>query len=198
MTPRRELQLAVGLCLVGSLAVLVGLGPTWLTYRTGGATTATVVHEVAGATVSPATRALGLLGLAGVLALAATRSWGRVLVGVLVAFAGAGVVVSVLVFLTRDVDLLVAADCSRLPSGCLALKGYPDGPAMGDRRAAWTLVPLAGGAVMAAAGLLVAARGRRWAAMGASYEAPGAAAPSAPATDKQVWDALDRGDDPTA
>lgn len=47
------------------------------------------------------------------------------------------------------------------------------------------------GALLAAAGVLVAVRGPRWPALGAKYEAP--AAP----TDRDAWDALDRGEDPT-
>ena len=198
MTSRRELRLALALCLAGAAAVLVGVSATWLTYRTGGDSVRVTSHAVSGADASAVTRALGVVGLVGVLALAATRSWGRAVVGVLLLLAGAGVVASVLAFLTRDVDGLVADDCRRQPQGCLALKGYPDGPTLGDRRAAATLVPLAGGSALALGGGLVAVRGRRWAALGASYEAPGAPVPSAPATDKQVWDALDRGDDPTA
>ena len=197
MTPRRELQVAVGLCLLGSVLVLAGLAATWLTYRTGGTTVRLTEHAESGGVASPVTRALGLVGLAGVLALAATRSWGRVAVGVLLALAGVGVVVSVTAFFSRDVDLLVAAACDRLPTGCLALKGYPDGPTLGDRRAAATLPTLVGGALLASGGALVAARGRRWAGLGSSYEVP-AARPERPAGDKDVWDALDRGDDPTA
>jgi len=46
-------------------------------------------------------------------------------------------------------------------------------------------------------GVLTVVRGRTWKGLGSSYEARGAK-PVEPVTDKGVWDALDRGDDPTA
>jgi uncharacterized membrane protein (TIGR02234 family) len=58
------------------------------------------------------------------------------------------------------------------------------------------------GALVLASGAMALTRGRRWAAMGARYDAPtgretiGAkTGPDAPPT--AMWDALDRGDDPT-
>ena len=61
----------------------------------------------------------------------------------------------------------------------------------------WPALTLAGGVLLLLAGGLIAVRGRRWAGLSSSYDAP-TAAPAAPVTDKGVWDALDRGDDPTA
>ena len=197
MTPRRELQVAVGLCLLGSLLVLIGLAGTWLTYRTGGDAVRLTSHAESGGAASSLTRALGLVGLAGVLALAATRSWGRVVVGALLLLAGVGVVASVVMFFDADVNGLVASACDRLPAGCLAANGAPDGPTLGDRHALAALPSFAGGVLMALGGALVAVRGRRWAGLSSSYEVP-AARPVEPVTDKATWDALDRGDDPTA
>ena len=53
---------------------------------------------------------------------------------------------------------------------------------------------LAGGVLLAAAGIQVMVLGARWPALGARYEAPGGPR----RTDADVWDALDRGEDPTA
>jgi hypothetical protein len=61
----------------------------------------------------------------------------------------------------------------------------------------WVVATLAGGVLLALVGALVVVRGGDWAGLGSSYDAPGAA-PEPPVTDKAVWDALDRGDDPTA
>jgi hypothetical protein len=51
-------------------------------------------------------------------------------------------------------------------------------------------------------GGLTVLRGREWAGLSARYEVPSddvpAAGPVEAATDKQAWDALDRGHDPTA
>ncbi|HEV2088276.1 MAG TPA: Trp biosynthesis-associated membrane protein, partial [Cryptosporangiaceae bacterium] len=62
----------------------------------------------------------------------------------------------------------------------------------------WPVLGLLGGLLVAGAGGLGLARGRRWARMGGRYDSP-AARPSVPSRDAAgVWDALDRGDDPTA
>jgi uncharacterized membrane protein (TIGR02234 family) len=67
---------------------------------------------------------------------------------------------------------------------------------------AWPFVTAAGGLLLLAAGLLTVAAGRSWPALGQRYEAPAAeAAPQAPSeqlTEKGLWEALDRGEDPTA
>jgi hypothetical protein len=55
----------------------------------------------------------------------------------------------------------------------------------------WGWLCAAGGAVVAAAGVVAAVRGRRWPALGSRYERPAK-------TGSHIWDALDRGDDPTA
>jgi hypothetical protein len=92
-----------------------------------------------------------LVALAGLVGIAATRSWGRVPVGVALAVAGAAAVTA--------------------------------------RRS----VAVAGAVLLAATGAYVAVRGPRWRGLGARYDAPAQAR-----TDADVWDALDRGEDPTA
>jgi uncharacterized membrane protein (TIGR02234 family) len=66
------------------------------------------------------------------------------------------------------------------------------------------LLATAGAAVTALAGTVVTARGRRWAALSRRYETPAtrdqaAVDDPAPATapGPELWDALDRGEDPT-
>src|SRR6185312_9524378 len=61
----------------------------------------------------------------------------------------------------------------------------------------WPLLAAAGGLLLALGGLAALARSRRWPTMSARYETP-AARTGRPRTDAAVWDALDRGDDPTA
>ena len=170
MTARRELQLAVVLCLVGALLVLWALGQDWIvTVDSTDLTIAGTRTTVAGSELAMAARPLGYVGLAAVVALAATRRGGRVLVGLVVLGAGVGVVLDVADELSREHLTSVR----------------------------WPWVAVAGGVVLALAGLLVVVRGRRWPALGRAYDAPSAAA-AQPVGDKAVWDALDRGDDPTA
>jgi hypothetical protein len=59
---------------------------------------------------------------------------------------------------------------------------------------AWPWLALAGGVLLAAAGLLVTVRGRRWSSLGRRHEPPSAR----PVAERDLWEALDRGEDPTA
>jgi uncharacterized membrane protein (TIGR02234 family) len=65
----------------------------------------------------------------------------------------------------------------------------------------WPWVAAMGGLVAVAVGALTVVRGRRWPSMGRRYAAaPQSQAASQAATTRDetsMWDALDRGDDPT-
>lgn len=198
MSPRakRELGVAVVLCLLGSGLVLLAAGRPWAQVQVAAtglfeARTA----EVSGGQLAPGASALGLVGLAGVVALAATRRWGRVVVGVLLLAVGAAVAV------------LVARTLGSLTSRALAVDGVRAvGAAPADVGAtAWPVVALLGAALLALSGVLVGVRGPRWAGLSRRYESPVAApaddvpAPTpGPVTERSLWEALDRGDDPTA
>ncbi|MCW2615344.1 MAG: Trp biosynthesis associated, transrane protein Oprn/Chp, partial [Frankiales bacterium] len=145
---RRELTVAVLLCLLGAALVLVAAGSPWSRVEvaaTGLAGARTV--EVTGNEVVPGVRALGLVGLAGVVALAATRRTGRTLVGLVLVVVGVGAVAAV-----------VGADTAP----ALLAKAAEGGGQAGDGRSGtgWRAVAVAGGVLLALAGLVVAARGR--------------------------------------
>ena len=184
----RELAAAVLLCLLGAFVVLVGGGRDWVIVDVAGNGLLPPRRlGVEGSELVAGVRALGLVGLAGVVALAATRRWGRAVVGVLLVLVGLGVLLSVV-----GADL--AAEAAR--SAPVAQAGGADGD---GRTTAWPVVTGVGGLLLAAAGSLVTLRGRRWAALGRRYDAPAARpAPAAPSGTAQLWDALDRGEDPTA
>ena len=168
MTARRELRLAVVLCLLGSALVLLAVSRSWYSVAEGQQLTIDpVLAHVKGSKVVSGAQALGLVGLAGVVALAATRRWGRVVVGVLVLASGAGIV--------------VAVGRARVPSGAWG----------------WASLTILGGVLLALSGALVTVRGAHWEALSSSYEPPAARAEEPPSTDKGAWDALDRGEDPT-
>lgn len=201
MTPRRELQVAVGLCLLGSLLVLWASSRTWVSLPTPDRLTQAEVRTgLSGRRVSGLPSALGLVSLAGVLALAATRGWGRAVVGAVVAACGALVVVDAARTLRSGVfaraaearagDVCGTGSTRDCIGAVVELVGV-------QQRPGWAWLTVVGGVVLVVAGTLVAVRGRRWAGLGSSYEVP-AARPARPAGDKDVWDALDRGDDPTA
>lgn len=194
MSSRRELRLAVLLCLVGSALVLYGASQTWAILeptRLG-----SVAVDLSGDEISGASQALGYVGLAAVLALAATKRLGRVVVGVLVLAAGIGIVIALSRVLhtglaQRALEHVASPSCT--PSPC---SQYVRLPAVSST-VTWVWLSLAGGVLMALSGLLVAVRGPRWAALSSSYTPPSARPAEPPATDKGVWDALDRGEDPT-
>ena len=177
---RDSLVVAVLLCLAGAGLLLLATSRSWLAVTSAAvpplpARTVTV-H---GSTLAPGARALALLGLTGVAALPATRSWGRLVVGGLLAVAGAVAAVLVLRVLADPRAAVDAADV------------HLTGPLPG--LGGWPYAGLVGAVLLLAAGALTVARGRTWSALGSSYDAP-TAAPKEPS----AWDALDRGVDPTA
>jgi uncharacterized membrane protein (TIGR02234 family) len=187
---RREPLLAALLCLVGAFVVLVGAGRGWAEVEVAaGPLTPARTLLVPGSELVPGLQALGLVGLAGVVAIAATRRWGRVVVGALLVLTGVGVLAAVL-----GTDVPREALRSDTVTGAGAAAGEAG-------RTAWPVVTALGGLVVAAAGLLTALRGRGWAGLGRRYDAPTArVAPerTGAAAERDLWEALDRGDDPTA
>ena len=189
---RRELGAAVLLCLVGAFVVLVAAGRAWASVDvlTGPITGAREV-SVAGTEVAPGVRALGLVGLAGVPALVATRRSGRLVVGALLALTGAGVVA--VAWRSYDSEAVFEQASSAGGQVSDVISGT-----------VWPQVAGLGGVLLALAGLLTLWRGRSWPGLGQRYEAPaGRAAPlpdQAPSPDRAergMWEALDRGEDPT-
>ena len=182
MTVRRELSAAGLLCLLGATLVLVGAGRAWtsLDVPAGPLAEAREVGS-SGAELVPGVRALGLAGLAGVVALAATRRAGRVVVGVVLLLVGAGVVAAVVLPDLTAATLRVQGAEGRVTTG------------------PWPWATAAGGLLMAAAGVLTVLRGRSWPALGQRYETPAALerTPTQAVTERSLWEALDRGEDPT-
>jgi uncharacterized membrane protein (TIGR02234 family) len=169
MTPRRELVLALGMVLLGAGAALLASTQVWLAATPG-----------TGRTTSPGAFALALVGLAGLVAVLATRGFARRVVGVLVVLAAL-----LLVWLSvrgwgweapRDID-----------------PGFMPTPELVPTF--WPWVSVAGGVVVAVGGVLTLLRGGRWPGMSSRYERPSGAARRG---EDDTWRALDRGEDPTA
>ncbi|MBM7787523.1 Trp biosynthesis-associated membrane protein [Tenggerimyces flavus] len=172
MAPRRELLVGIGLVLVGSALALLASTQVWLS-------AGVPVQGATGRTMSSGAFALALVGLAGLVAVFATRGVARRVVGVLVVLAGAGLVwMSVWGWgwVAVDTDPGIAAD------------PQPWGPT------AWPWVSVAGGVLVLLGGLLTVLRGGRWPGMSSRYDRPSSQTRSG---EDDTWRALDRGEDPT-
>lgn len=187
---RRELGVVIICSLIGASAVLLAGGVTWGRVRlVVGEALPVVPVEFSGREAAPLAVALGLLGLAGAAALAATRGLVRRGVGVLLLVAGVAVAV----------DAVRAG--GRL--GALATQASPGSVAETTTSTGWSWLAVIGGVLLAGAGLASALRGGRWRAMSQRYEAPGAERATArhaaadAADPDAAWRALDRGEDPT-
>ena len=194
MSGRRGLTVAVLLVVTGAVVVLMAATRTFWTMHVPSAAVAGafVFIAVPGTQAAPATTALGVLGLAAAaLMLAASGRW-RQAVGGLVLLAG----------------VLGAVAALRSGHGAYAyVQAHPAAggatTGIGGDRTGWPFVAAFGAALMALGGGLALLRGRSWPGWSNRYDR-GAAATASPAADRrdqtahELWDALDRGEDPTA
>jgi uncharacterized membrane protein (TIGR02234 family) len=182
---RRELWGSLLVTALGCVLVLVAAGRAWVSVR-GAGTGGMVVPT--GGDLSPVLTPLALAGLAGVVAVPATKGIGRRMVGALLAVCGAGAGLGawraaggggVLTWL-RERNVL-----------------HVTGAIQWDAVAAWPVVCGLGAALMMAGGVATVVRGGAWAGMSDRYDR-GTPQPRPQITDdRAMWDALDRGDDPT-
>lgn len=201
------------LIVTGAGVLLVTAGTRWWTVTVHRGGFPSVTHIVTGRSGAPATVGLGLLGLAAAAGILATAGLWRRAVGVVVLLAGVGATWATVVMMR--------------PSAWMHAIGWDsgsDGLTVVAVRSAWPWVALAAALSMTAGGIAVATFGGRWPGWSGRYdvgttpaapvtapmttpEAGAAAAPEAgpvaaagaeaPAP-HEIWDALDRGEDPTA
>lgn len=195
--PRRLMGVAVAGAVVAGGLALSAAGRPWATVTAvRPRPLPPVVDQLTGGEISPLVSAMGLLLLAGVVAVFAVRGVGRVVVGAVLAVAGVVLVWSGLRPLVAGVHP-TAADLST-PAGS-SVTGLHTALSPG-----WPVVVAVAGVLAVLTGALVVLRGRAWPGMGRRYERPGAAAvtPAREPTDEErataAWRALDRGEDPTA
>lgn len=195
--PRRLMGVAVAGAVVAGGLALSAAGRPWATVTAvRPRPLPPVVDQLTGGEISPLVSAMGLLLLAGVVAVFAVRGVGRVVVGAVLAVAGVVLVWSGLRPLVAGVHP-TAADLST-----------PAGSSVTELHTAlspgWPVVVAVAGVLAVLTGALVVLRGRAWPGMGRRYERPGGAAgaPAREPTDEErataAWRALDRGEDPTA
>lgn len=192
---RRTLTSTALAAIVGGLLAWIVAGRSW-SHGAAGDSMVRLQVTATGNDLSAGVTALGLAALAGALALFATRGIGRRLVGLLLIAAGIGVVVNAAgARRTARVHTVLAAKA--------AAKGVGGDLAFVGGNAYW-LVAAAGGLIVLAAGLLAVLRGHTWPGMSSRYDNPAAKAAATAdsghaesGSAKGLWDALDRGEDPT-
>ncbi len=207
-SPSRELTLAVLVAAAAGALGLFAASQPWLRVTvTRAAPLPPSELALPGGDVAPLVPALMIVVLAGAAGLLATARLGRVAVGAVVLASGTGTVAAALPWL-RALSPAAAAEVAAgagLPAGAVATSGT-----------ATPYLSLVAGLLGALTGAAAVLRARRWPRLGARYQrdrAPGAdeaqsprpgeapAADSEPAsgepTEKELWDALDRGLDPT-
>ncbi|MFI5527952.1 TIGR02234 family membrane protein [Kitasatospora sp. NPDC051853] len=185
---RRMLGVMLGCTVVGAVLVLTAVSRVWAEGTAGGQ----LAVEATGSAVSGLPGGLALVGLASAVAVFAVRGVGKLVVGALLTLAGLGAAVAAVLGATDSAALHAAA------AGKLALVSAS---AEQVSHTAWPWVAFAGGLLLAVAGALTIRHGRSWPAMGSRYEAPARkAAPKTKGsgTPADIWQALDRGEDPTA
>ncbi|HYO40176.1 MAG TPA: Trp biosynthesis-associated membrane protein [Nocardioidaceae bacterium] len=181
--------------------VLVGLGAAALTAVAAGQEWATASSLDAGVDVESAARGSSSAPLAVALALVALAAWGVVLVlrgrvrqavAAVGALASAGVLVAVVTAFGR-----VQTD-----AGEAVLASGGTGDAVASSLTAWYFVCGAGAALTLAALAVAVVTSGTWPAMGSRYDAPATRASGGtatrPASEQDMWHALDDGRDPTA
>jgi len=179
---RRGLGIAVTGCVLSGAVALFAVGRVWLHYTVPRDGLADLRAAATGHAVAGAAATLALVVLAGVVALPATRGFGRRVASGVIALAGLGM--SYLAVLT----IALTTDQLDVP----AASTYTDG-----RATAWPWVTLVSGLVAVVTGVFATVASGGWPAMGRRYESAGSAK-SGPVTETSIWDRLDEGDDPTA
>jgi hypothetical protein len=177
MTPRRELAGVVTGVVLGAVTVLFAASRVWrVETQARPAPLAPVEVAHTGGSLVPAVPALGLVALACAGALIATRGRARAVVGGILCIAAAGMVVTLGAHLLRSTGSV-----------------------------GWVIVSLLGAVLTGLVGAVVLRRGAGWPSMGSRYARTPSTAPQAqgapqnsPPSDTAIWDALDRGDDPTS
>jgi uncharacterized membrane protein (TIGR02234 family) len=203
------------LALAGSGLILLSAGRGWA--RGDVTSPVRLAIEASGTSLTGVPTALGLAGLASAIALFAVRRIGRYVVGVAMAGAGIGTVAAVL-------DSIGRLDTKALARAATQTVGASASQIGSVSSTAWPYVTVGGAILLAMAGIYTLVRGREWTGLSNRYEREGAstdaAANSASPVDvaatatavagaqeagkdavehspRDLWDALNRGADPT-
>lgn len=191
--------LAVLLCLVGALIVLVASGRAWAHAVVIESGFPRLVVNPSGRAIAAEVPGLAILSLAAGLALYATRRWVRALIAIVIIAAGAILVVE---------SVNAATHTLRATAGPLAdAIGRTQVTATSVSGTFWPWIAAVGGGLIAGSGIYALAGGWSWPGLSSRYERESSRAVDSasaesdtagkPAGATSMWDALDRGEDPT-
>lgn len=212
MKGRREYGLALLACAIGAGLLFLAASQHWVTLTVARDKPFPPLRRtISGSHAQPLLTGLAVVGLAGVVALLATKRIGRRIVGVVL------LIVAVLgvIWLVRDLHGMSAGRAQSLLTDAGPVVGVPAGAKVDVQlHLAVVAVGLLGTTLLGVTGALAIVRGRIWPAMGGRYDRPSKKARQADSespTDgtnppaergdmrqRSLWEALDRGEDPTA
>ena len=197
MNDRARFGAALGLVVLGGAGALLTSGRAWQTVTAPRPRPfADQVVDVSGRTLEPAVAALGVVALAGVVAVLATRGIARRVVGALLVATAVGLAWAAV----AGMQAVSAARARSLVSDARTAAGLdPNRPPRVTVHAEWPALVLVCALFVLLAGVAITAWGHRWIALSGRYEAPAATRSSAdPArSPASLWSDLDRGHDPT-
>ncbi|BDH57341.1 TIGR02234 family membrane protein [Tsukamurella sp. PLM1] len=199
MNAKRNLAVACVLLAIAAGAVWGASRMSWMHVIVADGLSPERTMDVAGHTWAPALNALPLVFLAAIPAALALKGWARAVVAVVVAASAVGTGYPALQVLTQEPDVRYIETILDL-----ARKDYLGET---DKVLAGPLLAVAGAAVAVVAAALLM-RGTRGGGMGSKYQSPAArraeleqrvfdGAAAEPASERELWDALDGGGDPT-
>lgn len=195
MTASRQYAVALIALAAAGAAMLAGLAQVWVRAVAGGGGVPTVTTDLTGRDLVPAAAGAAILILAGVAGVVATSRTARAVVAAVVAVVAVGGAIAVVRFAASAREIGQARVATDLPGVDVAVT-----------TSGWWLITAAGAAIAAIAALVTVARGHRWPSLGGRYQRdpggsaprPGSSARPDSLTAAAAWDALDRGEDPTA
>jgi hypothetical protein len=186
MNIRREYGLTLIILLVAAIGVIIAYGASWVTATVPvfrGEPTPTRLVSLTGSMLVGWAAAAGWVAAACAAGIVATRGWGRVIIGMVAALAGLAAGIGAVTFI--------------LSRGPLVATALADDQVIAVAGNAWWVIAGICGLAVTVSGAVTVLHGRRWPTLSARYERTPQAATGDSSSAMHMWDALDRGDDPT-
>jgi hypothetical protein len=184
---QRSYRNAMVLLVVAGAGLLWAAASVWVTATATPAGLPEVTLSATGQQILPVVSGGGILALAGIAGTWATKGRWRTVVGAVLAAVLAWVAVSIIRF---AVGLPTSVENSLARSEGIAATDL-----VAVQVSQWWVLALGAAAVGLLAAALITVRGARWSGMGDRYARSSATGTTM--TSAQLWDALDRGEDPT-